>query len=174
MRADLIIQNAERHIGEREKTGNSGFVSQSFEKWMRLYGWIRGWAWCAQFCKGVWVEAYREIYHEYGERTMNKLFSPNVQKTIQQFTSDPRFPLQQQPVPGALMCWQTYKNGKPQTTGHIAIVKNVVGDTVTTIEGNTNGVGSREGDRVAEKKRVMDFTNNNGLRLRGFIHPSIL
>jgi len=38
---------------------------------------------------------------------------------------------------------------------HVGIVKSVNGGTMTTLEGNTDGAGSREGDGVYEKTRVV-------------------
>ena len=42
---------------------------------------------------------------------------------------------------------------------------------MTTIDGNTNDKGGREGYIVAPIKRNIDFTIKNGLVLKGFIHP---
>lgn len=52
------------------------------------------------------------------------------------------------PERGDLMYWLN-KN----QTGHIGFVVDVEGEWVTTIEGNTNGQGSREGDGVYRQKR---------------------
>ena len=41
----------------------------------------------------------------------------------------------------------------------------------TTIDGNSNSSGGREGIEVAEKTRKYNFNSNNGLRLIGFIKP---
>jgi hypothetical protein len=40
---------------------------------------------------------------------------------------------------------------------HIGIVTGTDGNDVLTIEGNTNSAGSREGDRVARKRRPLGF-----------------
>jgi hypothetical protein len=50
----------------------------------------------------------------------------------------------------------------------------VNGKSIKTIEGNTNDKGGREGYTVASKNRLIDFTNDNGLRMLGFIKPKVL
>lgn len=56
----------------------------------------------------------------------------------------------QTPRRGDLFCWVN-----PDGKGHIGFVTRVVGPVIWTIEGNTNTLGSREGDRVARKKRIV-------------------
>lgn len=53
-----------------------------------------------------------------------------------------------QPQPGDVVIFD-YGGGK----GHTGIVEAVSGDTLTTIEGNTNDDGSREGYEVARRTR---------------------
>ena len=83
-------------------------------------------------------------------------------------TYNRKYPLQN------IVIWQTYKKGKAQGTGHAAIVMEVGEDTIKTIEGNTNDKGGREGYIVASKSRSINFTNDNGLRMLGFIKPKVL
>ena len=55
-------------------------------------------------------------------------------------------------------------------TGHTGIVEQVHPDgTITTIEGNTNGRGSRTGDRVARRVRTISSINGRFLRPIGDI-----
>ena len=55
-------------------------------------------------------------------------------------------------------------------TGHTGIVEAVNADgTITTIEGNTNGSGSRSGDRVARRVRAISTINGGFLRPIGDI-----
>lgn len=49
--------------------------------------------------------------------------------------------------------------------GHTGIVVEVIGDSIRTIEGNTNDEASREGYIVAEKTRKISSIN------KGFIRP---
>lgn len=57
-------------------------------------------------------------------------------------------------------------------TGHTGIVEKVNGDgTITTIEGNTNGSGSRLGDRVARRVRTVVSINGGFMRPVGPIDP---
>jgi hypothetical protein len=62
------------------------------------------------------------------------------------------------------------KKGKAQTTGHVAVVVGFNDLEFTTIEGNTNASGGREGVEVALKKRSYKFYNPDGLQLMGFIN----
>lgn len=172
---ETIIKNAKQWVGERERPGNMGFENPDFDRWMRLYGFQNGWAWCCVFTRGVWVSAYTELYGDEAGKLIRRLFSPNVQETIKLFKQEKQFSISTVPVPGALICFQNYKKGLATSSGHIGIVTEPeITNELTiihTIEGNTNKYGSREGDRVAEKKRVPTWYENNGLRLRGFINP---
>jgi hypothetical protein len=78
------------------------------------------------------------------------------------------------PEEGDIVIWQTYRKGKAQSTGHAAIVMEVNSRSIKTIEGNTNDIGGREGYTVATKNRSINFTNDNGLRMLGFIKPKVL
>lgn len=49
--------------------------------------------------------------------------------------------------------------------GHTGFVENVVGDTIYTVEGNTNDTGSREGYEVCRRQRKISDC-------KGFIHLS--
>ncbi len=53
------------------------------------------------------------------------------------------------------------------TQGHTGIVTGVYGNSVDTIEGNTNQRGSREGDGVYHKHRLMGIMP--GLHIIGFV-----
>jgi hypothetical protein len=68
-----------------------------------------------------------------------------------------------------MVIWREYSNGQPTSDGHAGIVKKLGFGTFTTIEGNTNVLGGPEGYIVAEKTRPIDYVNNNGLRIVGFL-----
>jgi hypothetical protein len=75
-------------------------------------------------------------------------------------------------VPGSKIAFQRYKNGAPDWSGHLAIGVEVVNDVVSSIDGNSNPTGGREGYTVARVKRVINFKPvENGLVMLGFIHP---
>lgn len=75
------------------------------------------------------------------------------------------------PEYGALMIMQTFKRGKPQSTGHMGIVESW-GTSILTLDGNTNDTGGREGYIVARKSRPLSLKlKPDGLSIIGFIHP---
>ena len=67
--------------------------------------------------------------------------------------------------PGLIAVWQ---NGDT-SSGHGGIVESVTDDGFTTIEGNTNESGSREGDGVYRKKCT--YGPRGKLKLLGFVDP---
>ncbi len=85
------------------------------------------------------------------------------------------------PVPrtgGVAKCWSDAKDKRvlmpqkgdlfvmlnPNGTGHIGFVDNVPGLTFSTIEGNTNEAGSREGVMVRARERMVGNTIKGFLR----------
>lgn len=165
-----IILTAIQYLGMKEIEGNSGFVNADFEKRMKTIGWQKGQAWCAYFTELVWREAYAKFTERSNE--LDKLFDGGAVKTWTKFFNDGRFTCNQIPVPGAVVIWQQYKGGKPSWQGHAGIVNKAI-DLVKfpSIEGNTNSQGGREGIEVSAKIRRLLFNVNDGLRIKGFIHP---
>ena len=158
------------YLGQEEIKGNMGFKDPEFEASMREVGFKDTYAWCALFCELVWTEAYEEFAPEMLP-VLEKEFSAGTVRSWRHFKSLKW--TSKTPEPGDIVIWQSYKKGKAQTTGHAAIVMEVKGGYIETIEGNTNDKGGREGYTVAEKTRTIDFTNANGLRMLGFIKPKV-
>jgi len=164
-----IVSYATDYIGKMEIKGNQGFKDAEFEDKMESVGFQDGYAWCCLFTELCWVEAYRDFNKD--SSIINEEFSAGTVRTFRHFkslgwTSDT-------PEVGDVVIWQTYKDGKAKTTGHAAIVVDISEEGyVGTIEGNTNAAGGREGNTVAPKRRKIDFDNNNGLRMLGFIKPN--
>ena len=163
-RSSEIAANAESYLGQTEKSGNSGFTDPEFEAEMTEEGWKKSWAWCAVFAKVV----FKNIFPEKSEE-LNKLFSPGTVQTFRNFR-DAGYPVSLVPSTGALVIWQTMKDGKPQTTGHAGIVVSVVDQHMFySVEGNTNDGGGREGYIVAKKQRKVVANVKDGLKILGFI-----
>lgn len=158
-----VVDIAKGYIGKTEKPNNSGFNDQAFEKKMEEVGFVKGHAWCSYFAELCFKEANQRDWWK-----LEKLFSGSTVKTFQNFKGA-GYKIKDKPFVGALVIWQTQKNGKPQITGHAGIVSEVIDETnFKSIEGNTNDGGSREGYIVAEKKRKVQKVNN-GLQVLGFI-----
>lgn len=159
---------AKKYIGQTEIKGNMGFTNQRFEDLMGQIGWKPSYQWCALFAELVWFEAFQ------GDDKMLKIieknFSASAVTTFKKFesigmTSD-------KPVVGSVVIWQNHKNGQPLWTGHAGIVVKVDKDTFTSIEGNTNDAGGREGYIVAQKTRKYTQNPHRGLGVLGFINPN--
>lgn len=137
---DEIIETAESFVGVREMTGNNDGVE--IEMFLASVGLGSGFAWCAAFV--------HYIFKDCGIDNRITAWSPTC-------------------CPGSKIVWSVdgKKNGTPQPAdvfgiyyrtkkriGHTGFVKHWgSGDYVTTIEGNTNGDGSREGDGVYIRRR---------------------
>lgn len=157
------IEIAKKYLGFRELPGNAGFVDKLFEMKLRVLGWKKGQAWCSYFMWLVFIEAIADRKDE-----LNKLFSAGAVKTFDNFKTA-GFKITQDPTVGALVIWQKYVNGVPTWQGHAGICIEVLEDgEYVTIEGNTNAMGGREGDRVATKVRKTAI-KANGLNIKGFI-----
>ena len=168
-----IISYAVDSIGKEEIKGNQGFKDPEFDADMRKLGRFQnGWAWCVCFCEMVWKKAYNDFDIDkahYNE--MAKLVTPGAVRTMRNFLKAEGWTVTQTPQLGAIAIWQKYKKGKATTSGHAAIVESGTETHVTTIDGNTNATGGREGYHVARKTRRMNFGEKKGLVLLGFIIP---
>lgn len=167
-----IVKQAQQFLGVKEKKGNSGFDSEEVLELMVAAGWKKGEAWCMYAVEIV----YRLVYareNSYIERDFDYLLSSSATQTLQNVKRSTKYRdlISDKPVVGAIAIWQNYVNGKPSWTGHGAIVESFTETEVSTIDGNTNAAGSREGDRWARKTRPLLFEGVNGLVLKGFIHP---
>jgi len=160
-----VVDVALKYVGQKEKINNSGFNDYEFEDRMEKVGWKQGQAWCAYFTELVYKEAFPERFNE-----LDKLFSGGAVATYNNFFNSPNFICNDKPEPGAIVIWQYYKNSVPHWSGHAGIVKEVFEKEFSTIEGNTNSEGGREGIEVSEKLRMIDFRKKQqGLVLKGFI-----
>lgn len=161
-----VLEIAKSYIGQKEIKGNKGFEDAEFENRMKAVGFKSGYAWCSLFAELVYISAFVDKRKE-----LTALFSAGAVKTMKNFNRSKNWTLTEKAIPGALVCFQTFRNGKPHWTGHIGIVEKANKDNFISIEGNTNGSGGREGIEVARKTRKYNFNNKNGLVLMGFIVP---
>lgn len=167
------IETARRFVGEKEKTGNSGFNNLELQTIMSAAGHKKGEAWCAYFAEAMFVKAYPEL-----EGVLREFFSGSCVRSFKNFRDGVKtksgvkkapFNITKTPVAGSLVLWQRFRDGQPTGLGHAGIVSEVVSETLfKSIEGNTNSTGSREGDSVQIKSRTTSWTQN-GLNVMGFI-----
>lgn len=173
-----IVQAALLDEGQTEKRGNHGWVDKDFDMLMKTTGWLDGQAWCSYWAEKIWRQIYSKKNPEL-EKVIARLFSANAVQTYNNFF-DSVFPTSDEPMDGAVVIWQKMTGGNPSFVGdtqwirgHAGLVINTEGDAskFTTLEGNSNSEGGREGIEVARQERSLDFDNDNGLRLLGFIYP---
>jgi hypothetical protein len=146
----------------REQGVNGGFNDAGFELLLKMYGWKMGYAWCMFFCKAVWCVCYRDTPHY--ERVVSTL-NGSVMDSYRKAKLD-GWKVTDAPVIGGILIFDA-GNGK----GHACICKSIKEVwNARTVEGNTNKAGSREGDAVMEKLRILN-ANKGKLRYVGCINP---
>jgi len=174
--APQILKTATFYLGFREIGQNEGFEDDLFQKYMIGRGWESGMAWCSFFAELVYWGTYIDRQKE-----LDKLFNGSAVQTYHNFKKA-GWSISGVPAPGSLAVWQKYQQGVKQWQGHIAIVESskiiIEGveskGEITTIDGNSNEDGSRNGYMVARVTRVLNWEENNGLRILGFIIPKEL
>lgn len=161
-----IVTEAKRWLHVVEHGKNAGFNDPVFEHNMRKLGWRPGQAWCAYFCKLIWLNVYEDtdLYD-----VLDKVLSPSVLATWRNAKASPVIKTSEKPVVGGIVCWGT-GNGKGHEGIHIEIRDEF---NTVTIEGNTTRAGVREGDKVMEKRRKLQPTakHNGDWRYLGTIIP---
>ncbi len=129
--AQQLLQIAKSQIGVREATGRNDGVQ--IEKYLAYTGNTKGEAWCAAFVSWVFGQA--------SFAQPRTAWSPAL------------FPLAKQITvaePAAVFGIYFPEKGR---IAHVGLVERVRGNWVYSIEGNTNVLGSREGDGVYRKLR---------------------
>lgn len=146
---------------------------KDFTSKMKSLGWKSGWAWCLFWAETVWLRSYSQ-YNSFIESKLEKLILGSATGTWSNFKKESKnsnIILSKEPVKGAIAIWQKFKDNKADWRGHGAIVYGWTDTTIKTIDGNSNSKGGREGIEIAKIERPLNFNEDNGLRLLGFIHP---
>ena len=144
-----------------------GWVDKTFEAKMKKAGWVKPNPWCMTVTRLIWREAYS---HFYNDAAVMSIINSNITAGSIDSASRVRkykdFEFTQTPTIGAIVIWK-----KTATTGHGGIVIGVNGNAFTTVEGNTNSAGSREGDQVLIKNRS---TAKSSMEILGFVIPKVI
>jgi len=157
-------QSFARYIGVHEDPNNTFSDRTEFGKKVHAAGQHDHEAWCAYAAEVAFKDAYPSRFAE-----LDKLFNASAIVTFNNFKKA-GYKISLDPVKDALVIWQHYKEGVATWQGHAGIVSEVFPNKeFKSIEGNTNAAGGREGIEVAEKKRAVNYTNIDGLRLLGFV-----
>lgn len=136
---DALLVAARAHLGVHEEGGKNR--GPRIDEWNAGVHAPPGSPWCAAWVYGMHaITATACVVENLCPRTAGAL------KLWHLAPESCRRPL---PAPGDVFVLDT---GDPGGFGHVGIVELVTpdGETIVSIEGNTNGAGSREGDRVAK------------------------
>jgi hypothetical protein len=175
----MKIQEVIKHIaisrlGIQEKPGNQGFQSGEYQRELETIGWKIGWAWCVFAAQEIWEKAYAATDSKVISQ-IRQYFTPSAVSTLKSFKNNEHgFIVSKEPGIGSIAIWQRYINGKADWRGHAAVVIGHDLLSITTVDGNSNHAGSREGDGIFKKTRELSFDipeKGTRLVLIGFIHP---
>lgn len=137
------MEFARSTLGIREKTGkNDGEEVDQILKSVGLEGSKA--PWCAAFVVWVGDSALGRDSNPYPRSA----WSPDFVRNPQWNRGDGRVPL---PASTFGIYFSSLKR-----VGHTGLIEKVSGDFAITIEGNTNDGGSRDGDGVYRRRRVLD------------------
>jgi len=128
---EKLVLRAEQEVGVREKTGKNDGVR--VETYLRSVGLKKGDKWCAAFISFLFAQ--------------EGLKKPKTGWTPDLF---PKSRLSKSALPGNLLAIYF---PELKRIAHVGLVTARDGDYVLSIEGNTNVIGSREGDGVYRKRR---------------------
>lgn len=136
MKAKLFVEIAATQVGVRELKGNRG---PKVAEYLRIVGLNEGYAWCAGFVCWCVDQVCKQT----------KTNSPMVYSAgvLAMYNQNKRLQVKE-PRVGDIFIMR-FGQGK----GHTGIVTGVTATQITTIEGNTNDGGSREGDGVYRRTR---------------------
>ena len=135
-----LKQVYEREIGVREQGGaNRG---TRVEEYLAVTGLGPGYAWCAAFVSWCFQQA--------GVVAPRSAWVPSFAVRSKRIFQRGEFTHQRPRAGDVFLIWFARLN-RPAHTG---FVDRWSGDWVTTVEGNTNTSGSREGDGVYRKRRL--------------------
>lgn len=144
LQSSCIKQTYDAEIGVREATGNND--GERVELYLRSTSQSKGAAWCAAFVH--WVLEQCQV-----PNTINA-WSPTAhnKKNLVWYRRKMRKP----PIPGDVFCLY-YQHLK--RIGHTGFYDLPVNEKVyQTVEGNTDGSGTNEGDGVYRRKRSFNAT----------------
>jgi hypothetical protein len=138
--AKKTLEIAITQIGVEEipRNSNSG---PEVEIYLKSVGLGKGYSWCMAFVYWCTQKAALQLaVNNPLKRTAGVLDQYNSRPFLVAFV----------PQPGDVFIMDLGKG-----LGHTGIVEKIVGNTLYTVEGNTNSVGGREGYKVCRKKRKM-------------------
>lgn len=144
---DALIRIANSQLGVKEQAGNRG---PRIAEYLRIVGLGEGYSWCAGFVSWCVEQTTKQTNHVSALKySAGVLAMWNMNKELR--VTEPRA--------GDIFIMQ-FSQGK----GHTGIIIGVTDTHITTIEGNTNDGGSREGDGVYRRTRPRNT-------IKGYLRP---
>jgi hypothetical protein len=142
--AQAVLAKAVTQLGVEEKPRGSNKGPQ-VDAYLKSVGLNGGYSWCMAFVYWCVDEVART-----GEGMKQCKVNPLIKTggVLRQWNEVPRERRKTTPEQGDIFIMDFGKG-----TGHTGFVESVDGDSVHTIEGNTNDEGSREGYEVARRVR---------------------
>lgn len=157
-----LIDMAMKFVGVHEVGYNDGPTVEIFQS---IISKPQHQPWCVDFVQ----YCVRETDKRFAAETI--LFATESSQIL--WLKTPQVARVLVPEPGCIMIWQHFQDETPLTSGHVGIVREVLGNgDVLTVEGNTSpGPGiQREGDGVYLKRRAMKISTGP-MRTLGFLLP---
>lgn len=170
-----IVKVATNDIGIEEITPNQGWYNKPYEDFMlRVLHYKLGHPWCVYAAVKSWLHAVKDFDSLVVTEVLS-VFDPLAQAFYNKirFGNFKYLSVQQEPIIGGIAIWAYYNNNKASYTGHAALVVGIEESFLTTIDGNTNLGGHREGTVIAKKTRNILNKPENGLRYKGCIKLTI-
>lgn len=167
MIGESIIKVAKSLLYIRERTNNNDHPM--IDKMLEYLGLPHNLAWCLAFC--LWCVHTAVNPMPFPKIARCSTFWEQVQKNDWKYETfdaeDVAWGINKV-TPGTIMIFSSSKvAGKSNWNGHAAlVVSQKDARTWNTIEGNTNGAGSRDGNGVYNKTRSV---KNGSLSLEGFV-----
>jgi hypothetical protein len=135
---NAILEQARSYIGVREASGRND--GPEIERWLNLAGAFKGDPWCAAFVFGCGWDAGYAVFPR-------SAWSPDMVAGGWKVSDFPS----RQAAPAS--AFGIFFPGKGRVA-HTGLIESDNLRAFCTIEGNTNGAGSREGDGVYRKFRL--------------------
>ncbi len=164
---------AKKYLGVKEIPLNQGFYDKVFEAKARRAGFVNGYAWCMITVEVILIEAIENIERRLAvdlsllKKETQSEITPSTIQTWNNFRESTYWERTDTPEPG---CIVIFVNTANRATGHAGIVEKVLSNGFfKSIEGNSNTTGSREGNEIVPKNRLIRDRDNKNLDVLGFI-----
>lgn len=135
-----VVAAAAADVGVREATGRND--GPAVDRYLAHVGLGKGYAWCAAFVSyhldGCGVKNPRSAWSPAFATASDRVWTPRKAS--------------RSPLPGDVF---SIYYASLKRVGHVGLVVSVDGRYINTVEGNTSGPGSREGDGVYARRREL-------------------